>query len=148
MGMKSTLRKEVLRIRDELAPDARMIKDGLIKERLLSLPEFCDSGTVLLYASFRSEVSTRALIEESIKAGKRVILPKVGRDRHMLDLYEIEDAEEAADIRVAVEQSGTPIGPYDVLIAAQARRRAALLVTANTREFIRVPGLQTVNWAA
>lgn len=62
--------------------------------------------------------------------------------------FEIEDAEEAADIRVAVEQSGTPIGPYDVLIAAQARRRAALLVTANTREFIRVPELQTVNWAA
>jgi tRNA(fMet)-specific endonuclease VapC len=62
--------------------------------------------------------------------------------------FEIEDAEEAADIRIAVEQAGMPIGPYDVLIAAQARRRAALLVTANTREFIRVPGLQTVNWAA
>jgi tRNA(fMet)-specific endonuclease VapC len=62
--------------------------------------------------------------------------------------FEIEDAEEAADMRVAVEYSGTPIGPYDILIAAQARRRAALLVTANTREFIRIPRLQTEDWAA
>jgi len=34
-----------------------------------------------------------------------------------------------------------PIGPYDCLIAAQARRRGATLVTANAREFARVPGL-------
>ena len=62
--------------------------------------------------------------------------------------FEPEDAEEAGDIRVTLERNGTPIGPYDVLIAAQARRRAALLVTANAREFIRVPGLETANWAA
>jgi tRNA(fMet)-specific endonuclease VapC len=62
--------------------------------------------------------------------------------------FETDDAEEAADIRVALERDGTPIGPYDVLIAAQARRRAALLVTANAKEFIRVPGLETANWAA
>jgi hypothetical protein len=35
---------------------------------------------------------------------------------------------------------GTPIGPYDLLIAGQARRRSAVLVTANTGEFARVPG--------
>ena len=62
--------------------------------------------------------------------------------------FEPEDAEEAADIRVTLERNGTPIGPYDVLIAAQARRRAALLVTANAREFVRVPGLETANWEA
>ena len=41
---------------------------------------------------------------------------------------------------------GTPIGHYDLLIAAQARRRGALLVTANTREFERVPGLTIADW--
>lgn len=59
-----------------------------------------------------------------------------------------EDAEEAGDIRAGLERVGTPIGPYDVLIAAQARRRDALLVTANRREFARVPGLRTQDWAA
>lgn len=62
--------------------------------------------------------------------------------------FEPEDAEEAGEIRAALDAAGTPIGPYDVLIAAQARRRATLLVTANTGEFDRVPGLKTENWAA
>jgi tRNA(fMet)-specific endonuclease VapC len=60
--------------------------------------------------------------------------------------FELEDAEEAGDIRAALERLGTPIGPYDVLIAAQARRRGAILVTANKNEFARVPGLQTQDW--
>jgi tRNA(fMet)-specific endonuclease VapC len=62
--------------------------------------------------------------------------------------FEPEDAEEAGDVRAALERAGTPIGPYDILIAAQARRRNATLVTANAREFARVPGLRTQDWAA
>jgi tRNA(fMet)-specific endonuclease VapC len=62
--------------------------------------------------------------------------------------FEPEDAEEAGDVRAALERLGTPIGPYDVLIAAQARRRGAILVTANKNEFARVPGLQTQDWTA
>jgi tRNA(fMet)-specific endonuclease VapC len=62
--------------------------------------------------------------------------------------FEPEGAKEAGDICAEFERAGTPIGPYDVLIAAQARRRSALLVTANTGEFARVPGLRTENWAA
>ena len=61
--------------------------------------------------------------------------------------FDAEDAREAADIRVSLERVGKPIGPYDVIIAAQARRRGALLVTANEREFARVPGLRTEDWA-
>jgi tRNA(fMet)-specific endonuclease VapC len=38
------------------------------------------------------------------------------------------------------------IGPYDCLIAAQARRRAAALATLNVREFARVPGLIVMDW--
>jgi tRNA(fMet)-specific endonuclease VapC len=60
--------------------------------------------------------------------------------------FEPEDAEEAGDIGAALERLGTPIGPYDVLVAAQARRRGAILVTANKNEFARVPGLQTQDW--
>jgi tRNA(fMet)-specific endonuclease VapC len=61
--------------------------------------------------------------------------------------FEPADAEEAGEIRAALERAGTPIGPYDVLVAAQARRRDALLVTANEREFARVPRLKFEDWA-
>jgi tRNA(fMet)-specific endonuclease VapC len=62
--------------------------------------------------------------------------------------FDAEDAAHAGDIRAHLESKGTPIGPYDCLIAAQARRRGAALVTLNTREFNRVPGLIVTDWAA
>lgn len=57
-----------------------------------------------------------------------------------------EDASVAGRIRAALEASGKAIGPYDVLIAAQALRRGATLVTGNTAEFSRVPGLAWQDW--
>ena len=62
--------------------------------------------------------------------------------------FDSEDAVEAADIRVVMRRGGTPIGPYDLLIAAQARRRGLAVVTANVREFERVPGLTVQDWTA
>ena len=54
----------------------------------------------------------------------------------------------AHERRAALERGGTPMGPYDILIAAQARRRRAALITANPREFARVPRLKTEDWTA
>ena len=61
--------------------------------------------------------------------------------------FEAGDADHAGEIRAELEAKGTPIGAYDILIAAQARRRGAVLVTANGREFERVAGLIVVDWA-
>ncbi|WP_293853586.1 type II toxin-antitoxin system VapC family toxin [uncultured Alsobacter sp.] len=61
--------------------------------------------------------------------------------------FTADDAREAGDIRAFLRRSGLPIGPFDMLIAAQARRVNATLVTANTREFSRVPALNVVDWA-
>lgn len=56
------------------------------------------------------------------------------------------EAEVAAGVRSDLEQRGVPIGPIDVLIAGAALARGAVLVTRNTREFSRVPGLQLESW--
>ena len=61
--------------------------------------------------------------------------------------FDDEDARAAGEVRATLEAAGTPIGPYDVLIAGQALRHKATLVTANTREFARVPGLAWEDWA-
>ena len=50
-------------------------------------------------------------------------------------------------MRAELEIAGRPIGAYDVLIASQARRRGATLVTSNVAEFDRVSGLKWDNWA-
>jgi tRNA(fMet)-specific endonuclease VapC len=62
--------------------------------------------------------------------------------------FEEEDAMAAGDLRAALEAAGTPIGPYDLLIAAQALRSGATLVTANVSEFARVRGLVWQDWTA
>jgi tRNA(fMet)-specific endonuclease VapC len=50
------------------------------------------------------------------------------------------------EIRAALEAAGTPIGPVDLFIAAQARSLGATLVTANVTEFKRVRGLKVLAW--
>lgn len=62
--------------------------------------------------------------------------------------FDAEDAAWAGSVRAALAAAGTPIGPYDVLIGAQALRRGATLVTANTREFARIKGLKVEDWTA
>jgi len=56
------------------------------------------------------------------------------------------EAEQAVQIRATLKTQGRPIGAYDVLIASTALQHNLLMVTANQREFDRVPSLQTENW--
>jgi tRNA(fMet)-specific endonuclease VapC len=60
--------------------------------------------------------------------------------------FDKEDARQAGEIRATLEALGTPIGPYDVLIAGQACARNLVLVSRNVREFERVKGLIVENW--
>lgn len=56
------------------------------------------------------------------------------------------EARVAADIRASLEKRGTPIGPYDTLIAGTALAHGATLVSRNTKEFRRVKTLRVENW--
>lgn len=66
----------------------------------------------------------------------------------MIDVLPFDDlaADHAAQIRVQLEKSGKPIGPFDTQIAGHARSLAAILVTNNLKEFKRVEGLMLENW--
>lgn len=52
----------------------------------------------------------------------------------------------AAKVRADLNKKGTPIGPYDILIAAVALCHELILVSNNTKEFQRIEGLRTENW--
>ncbi len=60
--------------------------------------------------------------------------------------FDKEDARQAGEIRAMLAAAGTPIGPYDVLIAGQTLARGLVLVTHNVGEFSRVAGLQVEDW--
>jgi tRNA(fMet)-specific endonuclease VapC len=57
-----------------------------------------------------------------------------------------QEAIFTSQIRVFLRKNGTPIGAYDVLIGATAPTQGLILVTANTKEFERIPDLQVCNW--
>jgi len=58
-----------------------------------------------------------------------------------------EEAKTSATIRAILEKKGTPIGPYDVMIAGTVLSKQGVLVTNNTKEFRRVPKLQVIDWS-
>ncbi len=52
----------------------------------------------------------------------------------------------SASIRAALKIAGSPIGPYDVLMAGTALAQNMIMVTSNGNEFIRIPEITVENW--
>ena len=55
-------------------------------------------------------------------------------------------SQQAGEIRALLNIRDTPIGPYDIQMAGIALSKSLTIVTRNTREFVRVPGLSVENW--
>ena len=62
--------------------------------------------------------------------------------------YDAGDALITGEVRAFLVAKGTPIGPYDTLIAGQAKARGLTVVTHNIKEFVRVPGLKVEDWTS
>jgi tRNA(fMet)-specific endonuclease VapC len=73
-------------------------------------------------------------------------LARIAALRFEVLAFEAEDAEAAGALRARLAAAGTPLGPYDALIAGQALARGLAVVTHNTREFARVEGLRVEDW--
>lgn len=76
---------------------------------------------------------------------RRLALDQIIGSSHLLSVNR-QVAIEYAQLRAKLEQAGTPIGPNDTWIAAEALHHKLVLVTDNTQEFSRVPGLTVENW--
>ena len=89
----------------------------------------------LAFGSLKSSDPARNDARLAALVARLVVLP-----------FDAAAASAYADIRVALERAGTPIGPNDMLIAAQAQSAGLIMVTGNRREFDRVPGLTVETW--
>lgn len=111
-----------------------------VKDKVANLPE----STILLrdvvkaeliYGAYRSAKVEQNLAKLEILFSLVQSLPFDGRA-----------AREFGEIRAYLARQGTPIGPYDLQIAAIAKANNLTLVTHNTREFSRVAGLALEDW--
>ena len=84
------------------------------------------------------------------KSGSKQVSERVGLLLSALEILPLEPPadERYADVRHHLATRGTPIAPNDLLIAAHALATDLTLVTANMREFARVPSLRVENWRA
>ncbi len=117
-------------------------KPAEVLRRLTSLAAGEAGLSAVTLAELRFGVAKSAERERNNRALDEFLLP-----------LEIADFDEAAadsygKVRAGLEAAGTPIGPLDTMIGAHALNLGAVLVTHNTREFRRIPGLTVEDWLA
>ena len=89
----------------------------------------------LIYGAERSAQPERNLSVVEEMAERLAVLP-----------FDAKAASQSAQVRAELYRIGTPIGPYDMMIAGHARAEGLVLVTNNMKEFERVGGLRLENW--
>ncbi len=89
-ALKTTLRREVIRRILALDADERQAQESALAERFTELPGVVEASTILLYVSaFAEEFATRPLLDQVLKLGKTLILPRVDRSSKTLHLYQV-----------------------------------------------------------
>ena len=89
----------------------------------------------LIYGAERSSQPERNLNDIEGMVARLEVLP-----------FDELAATHFGQLRAELARAGTPIGPYDQMIAGHARASGLVLVTNNVDEFERVPGLRIENW--
>ena len=112
---------------------------GRIAQRIASVGEDTVCTSLVVSAEIRFG---------AFKKGSKRLSSQLEAVLSALDILPLEEPvdERYAGLRLALEREGTPLGGNDMLIAAHALALGLTLVTANEREFSRVPGLTVENW--
>ncbi|MBD9442167.1 type II toxin-antitoxin system tRNA(fMet)-specific endonuclease VapC [Pseudomonas sp. PDM04] len=100
--------------------------------------QMCMSAVTLMelvYGAEKSATPERNLSVIEGLAARLEVLP-----------FDNDAAAHTGMIRSELAKAGTPIGPYDGMIAGHARSRGFIVITNNLREFSRVPGLRAEDW--
>jgi tRNA(fMet)-specific endonuclease VapC len=113
---------------------------GQVPQRWLAeLPTHLAIPTIVIY-------ELRVGIAKSLSSTKRIQLLEILLQTVKVIPFGLQEATASALIRAELEQTGTPIGPIDVLIAGTALAHNATLVTHNVKEFSRIHQLKIVDW--
>lgn len=87
METKSSIRKRILNLRNSIPLNECSNKSMAVMQNILSLSQIQTAEYILCYASYKSEVKTGKLMEEFIKRGKQIYLPRVSGEE--MDFYHI-----------------------------------------------------------
>ncbi|MBI4595983.1 MAG: 5-formyltetrahydrofolate cyclo-ligase [Candidatus Tectomicrobia bacterium] len=126
--MKKELRAGILNLRDGMPLAIRNERSSIIEKKLLSLPQYTISKTLMSFCSFGSEVNTERIIKHALESGKRVAVPKVSLKNKSMLISELNDYEK--------DLVSTP--PYGIL---EPSCRAVRPVNPMELDLIIMPGV-------
>ncbi len=90
---KLDIRKKLLALREQLAPDIRNACSEAISARIVKLEIYRQATTILGYMNFGAEFTSVLWIQQVLADGKKLALPRVNRHTNQLDLYWVDDLE-------------------------------------------------------
>ena len=90
---KPGIRKQIIALREQLAPDRRAAYSADIIARILELENYRRAGTILGYMNFGAEFASDIWVQKVLADGKKLVLPRVNHHTNQLDLYWVDDPE-------------------------------------------------------
>lgn len=119
---------------------AAMRNHPLVVQRLAAVaPGECAISTVTGYELYTG-------VEKCAKPAQELAKVNLLLTTVCQTVFDARAARDAGRLRAVLESKGIMIGPYDILLAGHAVAAGLIMVTANTAEFSRVPGLILENW--
>ena len=117
-------------------------KPQSVLNRFLSIPNTQFAISSITVAELFYGVAKRQFPEKNEIAIKNFLLPLT------ILSFDENAAEYFGKIKANLEKKGTPVGGFDIMIAAHAISENLTLITNNEREFNRIEGLKVENWVA
>lgn len=90
---KPGIRKRILALREQLAPDKRAAYSAAISTHIVELENYRRAGAILGYMNFGAEFISEVWIRQVLTEGKKLALPRVNHHTNQLDLYWVDDLE-------------------------------------------------------
>lgn len=126
--MKQSIRQRIIAGREQLTVAERACLSHAISEQIANMEAYRTANTVLAYMNFGAEFSTEEWVQQALREGKRVLLPKVNRATNELDIYQVSDLQH--DLAPGLWNIREPLVD-----------RCAKITALNDVDFILLPGI-------
>lgn len=90
---KSEIRKKIIKERDEIDREKKLLLDKLIEEKLVNTSIFKESKNIFIYLGFGSEIDTISFVKKFLKMGKVILVPVTDMGAKTMDAVKIDSLE-------------------------------------------------------
>ena len=144
MKNKRELRKQILQKRDQLTIEQRQAWSQSIAERVIACEQYREADKILLFAAYKSEVDTGAIMRDAFQKGKEVYAPKIAYNEKMacdeMEFYRIDSEADLCDGYKGIREPKADFTHKFELSAATENNREKLQRTEGRNVMMILPG--------